>query len=88
MNHSQQNDSTEAIDDDVEAKISEIEEAVIELTELCESHDELMALLHKAIDDKRRENAILAALSAMDEDAVAAMAASLLPVETQTQRDD
>lgn len=87
MSHNPQNNSTEAANAQIEAKIAEIEEAVIELTELCESHDELMAVLRKAIDDKRLENAILATLSEMDEDAVASMAAGLLPVEGETPGD-
>lgn len=87
MSHTPENHDTEADNAEIEAKIAEIEEAIIELTELCESHDELMAVLRKASEDKRRENAILAALSAMNEDAVASMAAGLLPVEGQMQRD-
>lgn len=78
MSHTPENHDTEADNAEIEAKIAEIEEAVIELTELCESHDELMAVLRKVIEDKRRENAILAALSDMDEDAVAAMVSGIL----------
>lgn len=78
MSLNETNDSTNAADADVEAKIAEIEEAIIELTDLCESHDELMSVLRTAIADKRRENAILAALPEMDEETVATMVSEIL----------
>ena len=80
-----QADNPSEWDPETEAKIVEIEEAIIELTDLCESHDELMAVLRTAIAGKRRENAVFAALSAMDEDVVVAMAADLLPMNQQAQ---
>ena len=74
-------------DHETEAKIAEIEEAIIELADLCECHEELMAVLRTAIADKRRDNAIFAALSSVDEDAVLALASAMLPEEGQAQRD-
>lgn len=75
-------------DHETEAKIAEIEEAIIELSDLCESHEELMAVLRVAIAGKRRDNMVLAALSTMDEDAVLALASGMLQTERQTPRDE
>ena len=74
-------------DHETEAKIAEIEEAIIELSDLCESHEELMAVLRVAIAGKRRDNAVLAALSTMDEDAVLALASGMLPAQARARKE-
>lgn len=62
-------------DEQTQAKIAEIEDAILELTDLCESHDELMTVLRIAIAYKRRENEVFAALDGMDEAGIVAMIA-------------
>ena len=74
-------------DHETEAKIAEIEEAIIELSDLCESHEELMAVLRVAIAGKRRENAIFAALSTVDEDAVLALTSGMLPAQARARKE-
>lgn len=86
MSHTPENHD-EADNAEIEAKIAEIEDAILELTDLCENHDELMAVLRTAIAGKRRENAIFAALSAIDEDAVVAMASEVLEQDLEQDKE-